>query len=159
MQRFDIGGLAMSDKNNGAPEKKPAPIIMQMSIFAIILFISGIISSFFPKSFCVPAAVIGTILLYLALTFKIVKLEWVEQFANFLIGLIGFLFVPAGISLAARLDIMKHEGVQDVIVILLATIVLLVVTAYTARFIIRIHEKLVGKKKGELESEIEGKDK
>ena len=50
-----------------------------------------------------------------------------------MISMIGFLFVPSGISLAANLDIMKSQGVQLVLVILLSTIILLVVTAYTAR--------------------------
>ena len=120
--------------------KKNAPILVQFAIFAGILFVSTVLSSFFPKAFSVPAAVIGTILLYGLLSLKIIKLEWVEELAEFFIGLIGFLFVPAGISLAAHLDIMQAEGLQVITDITFSTIILLVVVTYAAYAIIAVKE-------------------
>ncbi|GKS81208.1 murein hydrolase transporter LrgA [Ligilactobacillus pabuli] len=114
-------------------ETKSAPILFQMMIYAAILFISQMISSMMPASFPVPTPVIGLVLLYVLLTAHVIKIEWVDSFGSAMISMIGFLFVPSGISLAANLDIMKAQGVQLVLVILLATIILLVVTAYTAR--------------------------
>ncbi|NVY96572.1 CidA/LrgA family protein [Lactobacillus sp. DCY120] len=124
---------------------KSAPIIIQMMIYAVILYVSQIISQSVPKSFPLPTPVIGLVLLYLLLTFHIVKLEWVDSFASVLIDLIGFLFVPSGIALAANLDIMQHEGIKLVLVIIIATIVLLVVTAYTTRFLLGIQHKMTKK--------------
>ena len=60
------------------PEKKAAPILVQMGIFAAILFVSALISSLFPKSFVVPTPLIGMIILYILLATHIVKLEQVE---------------------------------------------------------------------------------
>lgn len=119
-------------KKEKAP--KPAPILVQMSIFAAILFVAQIISDLMPKYFPVPTPVIGLVLLYSLLTTHIVKVEWVDSFGSALISLIGFLFVPSGISLAANLKIMETQGVQLVIVIIASTIILLVVIAYTTRF-------------------------
>lgn len=87
---------------------------------------------------------IGLVLLYLLLTFKIIKLEWVEDFGMFLISIVGFLFVPSGIQIADDLSILKTEGLQVIFVILVATIALLVVTAYVTRVIITIHQKITG---------------
>lgn len=130
----------MADKpNNVQPEvaqPKDAPILIQMGIFAAILFVSGLISPLFPKNFPVPTPVLGLIILYLLLTTKIVKLEQVDKFATFLIGFIAFLFVPSGVQLTASLDIMKAQGVQLVSAIIIATIILLVVVAYTTSFFI-----------------------
>lgn len=120
-------------------KKNEAPILLQMGIYSCILFISNIISSLFPASMPVPTPVIGLIILYSLLTFKIIKIEWVESLGAFLISIIGFLFVPSGISLAANLDIMKAAGVQLVMVVLFSTIILLVVTAYTTRLFIFLH--------------------
>ncbi|QMU09192.1 CidA/LrgA family protein [Levilactobacillus suantsaii] len=102
-----------------------------MGIFAAVLFVSSLISPLFPASFPVPTPVIGLILLYLLLATHIVKLHNVEKFGDFMISLIAFLFVPSGIQLAANLDILRTEGVQIVLVTLIATIILLVVVAYT----------------------------
>lgn len=121
---------------------KDAPLLIQMLIYAAILFVSQFISDSMPKSFPLPTPVIGLVLLYLLLTFKIIKVEWVDSFGAAMIGLIGFLFVPSGISLAGNLKIMREEGVQLVIVILIATIILLVVTAYTTRILNWVKNKI-----------------
>ncbi|UQS82954.1 CidA/LrgA family protein [Bombilactobacillus thymidiniphilus] len=126
---------------NETQEKKSAPLLVQMLIYAAVLFVSQFISNSMPKSFPLPTAVVGLVLLYLLLTLHIIKVEWVDSFGGAMIGLIGFLFVPSGISLAANLKIMHDEGIKLVIVIILATIVLLVVTAYTTRLLLLLSEK------------------
>lgn len=123
---------------------KGTPLLVQFAIFTGILWLSSIISSFFPASFVVPTPVIGLVLLYLLLTLKIIKLEWVESLGMFLISIIGFLFVPSGIQIANDLGVLKEEGLQVVFVIMVATVSLLVVTAYVTRFIIAIHKKIAG---------------
>ncbi|KSV55960.1 murein hydrolase regulator LrgA [Pediococcus acidilactici] len=127
-------------------EKKKTPILVQMAIFAAILFVSQIISQLFPANIVVPTPLIGMIILYILLATHIVKLEQVEKFGDFMIGLIAFLFVPSGIQLAGSLDLMKREGLQDIIVVVISTIILLVVIAYVGAFFIRIHQKITSKK-------------
>ncbi len=129
-------------------KKKEAPILVQMGIFAAILFVSQLISNLFPKSFVVPTPLIGMILLYILLACHIVKLEQVEKFGDFMISLIAFLFVPSGIQLAGSLGLMKKEGLQDVIVIIISTIILLAVIAYVGAFFIEVHHKLFKTNKG-----------
>ena len=131
----------MADKSNTTQaETKDAPILIQMGIFAGVLFVSTLISPMFPPTFPVPTPVIGLVLLYLLLTFHIIKVEWVDKFATFMIGMIAFLFVPSGIQLTASLDIMKAQGVQLIVAIIISTVVLLVVIAYTTSFFIWIRK-------------------
>lgn len=113
---------------------KSAPILVQMFIYAAILFVAQVISDLMPKSFPVPTPVIGLVLLYFLLTVHVIKVEWVDSFGSALISLIGFMFVPSGISLAANLKIMQEQGIQLIIVVIASTIILLVVTAYTTKF-------------------------
>lgn len=127
------------------PEKKAAPILVQMGIFATILFVSALISSLFPKSFVVPTPLIGMVILYILLATHIVKLEQVEKFGDFMISLIAFMFVPSGVQLAGSLDLMKAEGLQDIIVSIIATIIILVVIAYVGALVIKIHQKITGR--------------
>ncbi|MGM9906736.1 CidA/LrgA family protein [Limosilactobacillus sp.] len=133
------------DKKDKKPEA--SNIYVQMGIFAAILFVSQLISDLFPKSFVVPTPLIGMVLLYILLACHIVKLHQVEKFGTFMIGLIAFLFVPSGIQLAAHLDIMRREGIQDVCVIIISTIILLVVIAYIGALVMSIHHKITGNKK------------
>ncbi|HJA74768.1 CidA/LrgA family protein [Limosilactobacillus pontis] len=133
------------DKKDKKPEA--SNIYVQMGIFAAILFVSQLISDLFPKSFVVPTPLIGMVLLYILLACHIVKLHQVEKFGTFMIGLIAFLFVPSGIQLAAHLDIMRREGIQDVCVIIISTIILLIVIAYVGALVMNIHHKITGNKK------------
>ena len=133
------------DKKDKKPEA--SNIYVQMGIFAAILFVSQLISDLFPKSFVVPTPLIGMVLLYILLACHIVKLHQVEKFGTFMIGLIAFLFVPSGIQLAAHLDIMRREGIQDVFVIIISTIILLIVIAYVGALVMNIHHKITGNKK------------
>lgn len=133
------------DKKDKKPEA--SNIYVQMGIFAAILFVSQLISDLYPKSFVVPTPLIGMVLLYILLACHIVKLHQVEKFGTFMIGLIAFLFVPSGIQLAAHLDIMRREGIQDVCVIIISTIILLVVIAYVGALVMSIHHKITGNKK------------
>ena len=130
------------DKKDKKPEA--SNIYVQMGIFAAILFVSQLISDLFPKSFVVPTPLIGMVLLYVLLACHIVKLHQVEKFGTFMIGLIAFLFVPSGIQLAAHLDIMRREGIQDVCVIIISTIIILVVIAYIGALVMSIHHKITG---------------
>ncbi|WP_461240046.1 CidA/LrgA family protein [Paucilactobacillus sp. N302-9] len=134
-------------------EKKAAPILIQLGIFATVLFVSSLISPLFPKSFPVPTPVIGLVLLYLLLTLHIIKVEWVDNFAGFMISLIGFLFVPSGVSLATSLDIMAKSGVQIVTVVIISTVVMLVVTAYTAWVLISISNKIRHRSESDIEED------
>ena len=69
------------------------------------------------------------------------------------ISLIAFLFVPSGIQLAGSLDLMKKEGLQDVFVIIISTIILLAVIAYVGVFFIGLHHKLFKTDKGDADNE------
>jgi len=122
--------------------EQPTPILGQMSIFAAILFVASLISPLFPASLPVPTPVIGIVILYILLATHILKLRNVEKFADFMISLIAFLFVPAGVQLAASLDILKTQGLQITAVVLIATIVMLVLVSYTAVGLIWLRQHL-----------------
>lgn len=133
--------LLIEELNMNEPvkkETKSAPILVQLGIFATILFVASLLSSLFPKNFPVPTPVIGLVILYLLLTFKVIKLEWVDNLASYLISIISFLFVPSGISIAGSLAMMQKSGVQIIIVVIISTIIMLVVVTYVAKFVLKI---------------------
>ncbi|GKQ42339.1 murein hydrolase transporter LrgA [Companilactobacillus sp. RD055328] len=133
---------------NKEKQTQSAPVLIQAGIYATVLFVSSIISALIPESFPAPTPVIGLIILYLLLTFKIIKVEWVDDFGAFMISIIGFLFVPSGVSLAGSLDIMKAQGVQIVVVVIISTVIMLVVTTYIAWLLIKIRNKSEKNNKG-----------
>lgn len=121
-----------------ASKTKSAPIFIQMSIYTAILLISQLISELLPKTLPIPPTVIGLILMYVLLCSRMIKIEWVDSLGTLLISMIGFMFVPSGISLAANLDILRAEGLKLVLVIGLSTVLMLVIITYIASFILSL---------------------
>jgi holin-like protein len=123
-------------------EKKPSNVLTQIVIYAAVLFVSSILSALMPKSFPIPVPVWGLIILYILLTTKVIKLHQVEKMSTFLIGIIGFLFVPSGIQLYQNLDIIKDDGLKLILAIIFSTIIILVVIAFTTKLVIFISNKI-----------------
>ncbi|MDP4525411.1 antiholin-like murein hydrolase modulator LrgA [Bacillus halotolerans] len=119
--------------------KKVYGFLTQAFIFAVVMLVSNMISAFVPIP--IPASVVGLVLLFLLLCLKVIKLEQVETLGASLTSLIGFLFVPSGISVMNSLGVMQQYGLQIVLVILLATIILLGATGLFSQLILTLSGK------------------
>ncbi|VDG20343.1 CidA/LrgA family protein [Lactiplantibacillus mudanjiangensis] len=124
-------------------KKFKGKFIKQIMIYGVILLVSSLISELVTQlwpGFPMPPALIGMILLYLLLTLKIVKLEQVEGVSNFFVQIISLIFIPSGIALVTKLDILKNEGLQIVIVVVISTLMLLLFTAGIAWVLVQVKE-------------------
>lgn len=145
--------------NNDKKEKKEnkessAPrMLVQWGIFGVILFFAQIISDLFPKSFVVPAPLMGMIILYILLVTHIVKLPMVEKAGDAMLSILPFLFIPSGIQLIDHMDIIKKEGIKVFIIAIVSTIIILASIAYVGALVMNIHKKIRGKAKNEKEGE------
>ena len=126
-------------------ENKVYSFLHQAFIFAIIMLISKGIAFILPIP--MPASVIGLILLFVALSTNIVKLEQVEGLGTSLTGIISFLFVPSGISLYNSLDILKVYGGPILAIIFIATFVILAITGWSATYLLGLKERSSAKDK------------
>lgn len=72
------------------------------------------------KIIFIPGAILGMVLLLLALILKIVKLEEVEDVANFLTNNMAFFFIPAAVSVMEYFQILKIVFVKIIIICILS---------------------------------------
>lgn len=91
--------------------KKVYGFLTQAFIFAVIMLVSNMIAAIVPIP--IPASVVGLVLLFLLLCLKVIKLEQVETLGTSLTSLIGFLFVPSGISVMNSLGVMQQYGIPN----------------------------------------------
>ncbi|CAM3219974.1 antiholin-like murein hydrolase modulator LrgA [Vagococcus fessus] len=131
-------------------KQKTYSFLQQAFIFAAIMLVSNFIVQFLP--FPMPTSVMGLVLLFICLCLKIVKLEQVEGLGNSLTSLISFLFVPSGISVINSLGLMKEYGFQIVSIIVIATVILLAVTGWSASFLLKLRDGERGKLKEVVQS-------
>lgn len=123
-------------KNKAVDNKKSMKysIFQQALTIAVILLISKIIESFMPIP--MPASVIGLVLLFIALCTGIVKLGQVETVGTALTNNIGFLFVPAGISVINSLPILKQSPILIILLIIISTLLLLICTGFASQLLV-----------------------
>jgi len=82
----------------------------------------------------VPASVYGLVLMLGALASGILKLEQVEEAADFLVEI---MFVPAGVGLLEAWGDLQPIWLPVVLITILTTVIVMVVTGRSTQFVIR----------------------
>lgn len=78
----------------------------------------------------IPSSIIGMLLLAALLQLKVIKLDWVKGISDFLIGNLGFFFVPPGVALMLYFDIIRAELLPIVVATVISTVLVLVSTGW-----------------------------
>jgi holin-like protein len=119
---------------------KLASIVLQVLFIHVFLFLGTGLKEIIPLP--IPGSMFGLILLFLALYFKFVKLEWVEKGAKWLMAELLLFFVPSAVGIVNYDDILSLQGAEIVLLIGISTVIVLGMTALVA-------EKITGRKRGE----------
>ncbi|WP_297711900.1 CidA/LrgA family protein [Clostridium sp.] len=98
-----------------------------------IYFVSEIISKLL--NLPVPGSIIGMILLFVLLTSNIVKVEKVENLANFFLDHLAFFFIPASVGLMTSFTSLKGSIFKIILLCILTTIIVIAATGITIEFI------------------------
>lgn len=113
--------------------------LMQFGIISGITLIGYILNQVLPLP--VPASVWGMVLLFVFLCCGIVKLNQVEQAADFLLSIMTVMFVPVGAGLIENYGGIKNEIFSIFAVIILSTLICFFITGHVSQFIIRHQTK------------------
>ena len=84
-----------------------------------------------------PGPVIGMALLFFVMLARAPFPKELGETADTLLRHLSLLFVPAGVGVVQNLQMLGHEGVRLVAVVVLATVITLAVTALTFEFLAR----------------------
>ena len=78
------------------------------------------------------------ILLFICLLTGVLKIEHIQEKADFLMENMAFFFVPAGVSVMNYFDILKSTLVPFLIICIISTIITFAATAYSVRFVMKL---------------------
>ena len=98
--------------------------LRQILLLFLFSFLGELLRSLIP--YPIPASIYGMVLLFLALSAGIVKLEWIRESGNFLVSLFPLLFVAPVVSLLDCWDAIRPH--------LLPLLFLLIFSSITAFF-------------------------
>ena len=110
--------------------------------FAIILFIYylGIILNklFIPL---IPSTVLGMLILFILLNFKLIKISSIKEFSEFLLMNLAFFFIPPGITLIKSWSVLSANLWKIVFIVIITTFITMIITGKTVDYLIKRGEK------------------
>lgn len=89
----------------------------------------------------IPSSILGMLILTALLQMKVINLDWVKGISDFLIGNLGFFFVPPGVALMLYFDIIRAEILPIVVATVISTILVLVTTGWTDQYLRQLNNK------------------
>ncbi|HEL1639464.1 TPA: CidA/LrgA family protein [Streptococcus suis] len=113
-------------------------LYVQFMIILIFSFLGEAISSLFHLP--IPGSIIGLILLFLALEFKVIRLRHINTVGNFLLANMTILFLPAAVGIMERFDAIKSFLLPIVLIILGAIFLNILVIGLVVQFVKRQFE-------------------
>lgn len=111
-------------------------IFNQLGIILAIWTVGELISSLFSSIITIPGTIMGMIILFLLLQFKILKEDAIKDVTDFLLNNMAIFFVPAGVSLIQSLGLIKENVVVLILSATIATLVIMLVTGKTVDIMI-----------------------
>lgn len=118
----------------------------QLCVIVGISFLGEILKYLLPLP--VPASIYGLLLMLAALMSGIVRLQDVEETADFLVGIMPLMFIPAGVGLMKESAALAQIWLPFVVIIVVSTVAVMGVTGRLAQRIIRKERKKEGKADG-----------
>jgi len=119
-------------------------IIVQIGILNIFYYMGvGIVSVLHVP---LPGSVIGLLLLALSLILKIIKVEYIQDGAGFLIGVLTLFFIPATVGVIDYPELISTTGLLIILAVIASTLISIYVTGLLSQL---IEKKELAKKETE----------
>ncbi len=93
-----------------------------------------------------PGSVIGLLLLALSLNFKIIKVEYIQDGAGFLIGVLTLFFIPATVGVIDYPELFSTTGLLIMLAVIVSTLISIYVTGLLSQM---VEKKELAKKETE----------
>ena len=116
----------------------------------IIIFIINYIGTIISKTLAlpIPGTIIGLLLLFALLYYKIIKLNMIENVANFLLANMTIFFMPPTVKIMDSYQLLQGNFIKFVVLIIVSTVITMGVTGKVVQFMIE-HLERKEKKKNE----------
>ncbi|MBO5196916.1 MAG: CidA/LrgA family protein [Lachnospiraceae bacterium] len=119
-------------------------LLKQLGIIFGICLVGEGIAAILPISF--PASVISMFLMLLLLIAGILKMEHVKEAAEYLIQNMAFFFIPAGVAIMEKYDLVKGKILVLFVICVITLVLTFLAAAFTVKGVIRLQEKLRAKR-------------
>ncbi|MGF7048890.1 holin-like protein [Paenibacillus sp. DS2015] len=89
----------------------------------------------------IPGNIVGILVIFILLETRVIRLEWIEIGANWLLAELLLFFVPAAVGIMKYIPMLQSDGLRILIVVLISTFVVMLSTGFMASRISKQKER------------------
>lgn len=118
--------------------------VIRIVFQVIILYLFSFIGSWIVQSLSLqfPGSIVGLLLLFVCLYFRIIPVELIKDGAGFLLAFLALFFIPATVGIMDYPELLSWAGLGMVLAIVLSTVITII---FTGRFCQYLERKLLEK--------------
>lgn len=118
--------------------------VIRIVFQVIILYLFSFIGSWIVQSLSLqfPGSIVGLLLLFVCLYFRIIPVELIKDGAGFLLTFLALFFIPATVGIMDYPELLSWAGLGMVLAIVLSTVITII---FTGRFCQYLERKLLEK--------------
>lgn len=102
-------------------------LLKQLFIITFFSLLGNVIANYLP--FSIPGSVIGLVLLFLALEFKLIQLEAIKETSAFLVANMAFFFVPLTVGLMNDWSLIQNNLFHLILILIITTTITMAVVS------------------------------
>ena len=121
--------------------------MIQIGVISTIAFVAELLHFILPLP--IPASVYGMAILFLFLCLGIIKLEMVEDAADWILSVMPIFFIAPTVGLIEACSDIKGQVIPLVFICFVSTVVVTAITGLIAQAIIRLRKERKGEKENE----------
>ena len=125
-------------------EEKGMKYIRQFGIILLISFLGELLHTLLPLP--VPASIYGIVLLFTALETRILKVSAIRETASFLLEIMPMLFIPAGVGLLDKWDVLRPIWLPFAAIVVASTFIVLAAAGRVTQRVMRVRQKKEAKR-------------
>ncbi|MDR0267087.1 CidA/LrgA family holin-like protein [Paenibacillus sp.] len=89
----------------------------------------------------IPGSILGIIVLFILLETRIVRLEWIDLGASWLLAELLLFFIPAAVGVMKYIHMLQSDGVRILIVVIFSTFIVMASSGLLASQIAKQNER------------------
>ncbi len=113
--------------------------VIRIVFQVIILYLFSFIGSWIVQSLSLqfPGSIVGLLLLFVCLYFRIIPVELIKDGAGFLLAFLALFFIPATVGIMDYPELLSWAGLGMVLAIIISTVITIIFTGRLCQYLER----------------------
>src|SRR5699024_259331 len=127
------------EKRRRASMKKASVITIQIGVLYAISLIGNLISK--GLHLPIPGSIIGFLLLFFALIFKLFPEKWVDEGAKFMLAFLPLFFIPSTVGVIEHPQLLTIHGLLLIVIVMISTFLTMYVVGIISEKMTKVEEE------------------